>query len=186
MPASNIALAPAILHLIWQVRPAGRPLRLVDVGPGWGKYAVLIREAVDPDADLTGVEAWPPYVTRHRLEHLYNRVLIADILTALDPANPTGRAVASELDRADIVLMVDVIEHLPKAPALQLLHRIPGHIVICTPDQFFENPADLPPPEAHISHWTPEDFHATGRVDHLEIVLGGVLTRLRPRGDPAK
>lgn len=183
MPSSNLAVAPAVLHYLWEVRP-DRPLNVLDVGPGWGKYGVLVREYVDPSAVVRAVEVWDPYITT-RLRAIYDDVLVADVLDALHPETGTGREVLRLLEWADAVLLVDVLEHLPKPEALELLELIPGHVVFSTPRDFFHTDEGLPPPEAHVSHWTVADFEATGRLHGVDAQLlrevGGIVGRLNPR-----
>ena len=196
MPSSNLAVAPAVLHLIWERRPEGRPLQLVDVGPGWGKYGLLVREYVDPSAHLAAVEAWAPYVERHPLRAIYDQVLTVDVLEALnlharrgDPDTHAAATARSALQLADVVLLADVIEHLPKPQALDLLDLIPGWAVISTPRDYFHNGEGLPPTEDHVSHWTLADFAATGRLDYfdqrLHDELGALVVRLKPKAVPA-
>ncbi len=139
------------------------------MGPGWGKYGILLREYVDPDLIVDAVEAWEPYVTR-RLEAAYDEVITADVCSFFEP-----------LADYDLVLMVDVLEHLEKADGLAVIDRIPGWIVICTPAEFFQNPEAVEiPPERHRSLWSVTDFG--DRLEHDASQLGGVLVRLRPKG----
>lgn len=175
MPSSNLLTAPRVVHLVWEVQQrTGRPLRVLDVGPGWGKYERLLREYVEPELYIAAVEAWAPYVERHTLADRYDLVIIGD---ALD--QPDGVLAA-----VDLVLMVDVIEHMPKAEALAFLDRVPGWVVICTPRDHFDNPPELPPTEAHVSHWTPGDFSGMARLDTISYPelssLGALIVRLRP------
>lgn len=181
MPTSNLAVAPAVLHLVYLAledagfpRP-GPPARILDVGPGRGKYGYLIREFVDPDARVDAVEAWEPYITDFGLEHIYETVLAGDVLEL--PFTVLGSY--------DVVLMADVIEHIEKAPALELLDRIPGYVVISTPREFFENPAHLPHTEKHVSHWRLEELKANPRfMDYAANEyrnLGGLLVLLGPK-----
>lgn len=174
MPTSALQIAPTVLHLLWEVRTLDRPLRVLDVGPGRGKYGLLVREYVDPAAEVVAVEAWPPYIDDFGLRNLYADVIAGDVC----------RQPASLFAGFDAVLMVDVIEHIPKTDALQLLDRIPGWVIVATPKHFFENPADLPEPEAHVSHWTLRDFDETGRLDYWDRpifrTLEGIVCRLRP------
>lgn len=182
MPSSNLVVAPAVLHYLWEVRKT--PFRVLDVGPGWGKYGVLIREYVDARAEVRAVEVWDPYVTQ-RLRAIYDDVLTADVLDALHPETGTGREVLRLLEWADTVLLVDVLEHLPKPEAFQLLDLIPGHVVFSTPRDFFDTGPGLPHSEAHVSHWTVSDFEATGRLHGVDVQLldevGGIVGRLNPR-----
>lgn len=174
MPSSNLALAPDVLAMIDQV-----PHRwILDVGPGHGKYAVLCREYLrTPPLEIDAVEAWEPYVEAHALRRLYRTVLVADVAD-LD---------ADELAPFDLVLMVDVLEHLHISEGTDLLERIPGRVVICTPVEFFQNPeADEIPPECHRSLWMEPDFVevARRRGCDLEVCyqnLGGWLVRFGPK-----
>lgn len=172
MPTSNLAVWPQIL---WMVESAKPHRTVLDVGPGHGKAAVLLREYLNqPPGRIDAVEAWSPYVEAFDLDRLYHAVLEAN---ALDLATDV-------LAGYDLVLMVDVIEHMDKGRALELLGRIPGWVVICTPVEFFHNGPDLPPTEEHVSHWTADDWHALDRLDEMHEVLGGWVVRLRPVDKP--
>jgi 2-polyprenyl-3-methyl-5-hydroxy-6-metoxy-1,4-benzoquinol methylase len=178
MPTSNLHVAPYVLEYVHSVQATlalKRPLRLLDVGPGRGKYGYLLREYVDPAMEVDALEAWVPYITDFALGAIYHNVLAGDILEA----SPTLLA------RYDVVLMADIIEHLDKGPALDLLDRLPGYVVVSTPRDFFHNPANLPPTETHRSHWTPDDFTINPRfIDlhaHVLDVYAGLLTLLGPK-----
>lgn len=165
MPTSNLALWPTILNLIETVPHE----RILDVGPGYGKGAQLAREYLNVKPErVDAVEAWPGYVT-DRLQCLYDAVYVQDVRTLSDVA----------LRYYDLVLMVEVLEHLPKEDGFALLDRIPGRVVICTPETFFPNPSHLPPTEKHRSLWAVEDFGDRLEVDASEH--GGVVVRLGPR-----
>lgn len=176
MPSSSLPAAPRVIHLVWEIQQATpRPLRVLDVGPGWGKYERLLREYVEPELYIAAVEAWAPYVDRFGLVDRYDLVIVGD---ALDQP-------AEVLDRFDVILMVDVLEHMPKPEALAFLDRVPGWVIINTPRDHFDNPPDLPPTEAHVSHWTLGEFQALDRFDgHAPTelaTLGALIVRLRPR-----
>lgn len=165
MPSSKLELAPAILNLAWECKPK----RILDIGPGKGKYGLLIREYLNPVETLDCVEAWPPYLAAFPwLYGIYDHVISADV-----------REMRVEgLGFYDVVLMIDVIEHMDKEAGIQLLERIPGWVIVCTPEQFFQNPeADEIPTEKHRSLWSRADFG--NRVDDDRSMLGGVLVRLR-------
>ena len=169
MPTSVLLLAERAVTLAATITPT--PRTVLDVGAGYGKYGVLLREYLDPTPEVWGVEAWPPYVDAHRLAGIYDRLHVGDVLT-LDEA---------VLDACDLVFMGDVIEHLDKVAALDLLARIRGWVVVNTPLAWFDTGPGLPPTEAHRSHWTVDDFAATGRLDRHEQQHGGLLARLAPR-----
>jgi 2-polyprenyl-3-methyl-5-hydroxy-6-metoxy-1,4-benzoquinol methylase len=176
MPTSKLELAPLLLNLVWQVRGNVRsPMRILDVGPGWGKYGVLLHEYVDPDAEIGCVEAEQRYNDHESMGNTYNGPIWECDVLLLDD---------DELARFDVVMMIDVIEHIEKAEALALLDRLPGYVIICTPEAWFQNPeADQGyETERHRSHWTVDDFQRTGRCDYIDVVLGGICCRLRPIG----
>lgn len=168
MPTSALENWPAIIHLVETAEPHRTVL---DVGPGYGKASVLLREYLNVKPErIDAIEAWPGYVTP-RLLDAYDDVVIGSVLD-LD---------AFTLARYDVVLMIDVIEHLPKPEALALLERMPGWVIVCTPRDFFSNGPGHPPTEAHVSHWSVEDYG--DRVESYDLDAlkrGAVLVRLRP------
>jgi 2-polyprenyl-3-methyl-5-hydroxy-6-metoxy-1,4-benzoquinol methylase len=172
MPTSNLAVAPNVLHFIWEVRK--KPFRVLDVGPGHGKYSVLIREYVEPDVHITAIEAWEPYINQFGLECLYDRVVVGDV----------RHQPVDFFDDFDVVLMADVIEHIPKPDAWDVIDRIPGWIVVSTPRDFFHNGYGHPKTEDHVSHWSVDDFRDSKRFDIYDQPilngLGCVLVRLKP------
>jgi hypothetical protein len=172
MPSSNLACAPWVLNLVEQIPQADRR-SVLDVGPGFGKYERLLREYLNNPPDrIDAIEAWPEYVVRHGLDARYDDVMVGNVCEIAQ-----GR-----LDSYDLVLMVDVIEHIDKTAARFLLDRIPGWVVICTPVEFFSNGPGLPPTEEHVSAWGPDDWTALGdRVDQCFEQLGGWFVRLRPK-----
>jgi 2-polyprenyl-3-methyl-5-hydroxy-6-metoxy-1,4-benzoquinol methylase len=169
VPSSNLALAPTVIHLVHIAEPHRTVL---DVGPGRGKYGVLLREYLnEPPEVLDAVEVEPSYVT-NRLKAIYDEVFIDDV------RNFTNL----EFAYYDVVLLVDVIEHLDKDDGLELLRRIPGRVVVCTPEEFFDNGPGLPASEEHRSLWTREDFAAVRTIDVDASALGGIVVSLAPQG----
>lgn len=170
MPTSVLLVAERAITYAGTIAPT--PRTVLDVGPGYGKYGVLLREYLDPTpVRIDAVEAWEPYIVEHRLDGIYNAV-----------ANQPAEAVEAHLIGAyDLVMMGDVIEHIEKEAALDFLDRCRGWVVIATPVEHFDTGPDLPPTEAHVSHWTFADFEATGRLDRHEIAYGAHVVRLAPR-----
>jgi 2-polyprenyl-3-methyl-5-hydroxy-6-metoxy-1,4-benzoquinol methylase len=170
MPSGVLLVAERTITLAGRIEPS--PAHILDVGCGYGKHGVLLREYLDPTPIVDGVEAWEPYVEPHRLRGIYDNLFVGDVLTYTE----------RQLDPYDLVVMGDVIEHLEKAAALDFISRVRGWLVIATPVVHFETDHDLPPTERHVSHWTEEDFAATGRLEHTEQRYGALIVRLRPRG----
>ena len=173
MPTSNLALAPLLLHMVEEVPHA----RILDVGPGYGKYGLLLREYLNEKPEqVDAVEADSTYLRDFPwLWKIYDNVYNLDIL------NWKGHFSERWLPTYDVVFMVEVIEHMDKQAALELIDQIPGRIVICTPEKFFHQHVDGHPWERHVSHWTRADFE--GRAERLDLYLGGVVARLGPKGD---
>jgi 2-polyprenyl-3-methyl-5-hydroxy-6-metoxy-1,4-benzoquinol methylase len=169
MPSGVLLVAERTITLAGTIQP--NPRRVLDVGAGYGKHGVLLREYLDPTPVVDGVEAWEPYVDAHRLRGIYDNLYVRDILTFT----------AEELAVYDMIVMGDVIEHMEKQDALDLLARAPGAwFVIATPVEFFNTDPSLPPTERHLSPWTYSDFAATQRVHHYEERYGAVIVRLSP------
>lgn len=194
MPTSLLDQVGYVVNLVEQI-PAAERRTVLEVGPGCGTYGVLLRGYLnDPPDRIDAVEVWRPYVDRFNLRGIYGRVWRADVTDAVwrDLGGTTGVLRAGEggnfsgpklLAEYDVVVMGDVIEHIEKPAALDLLDRIPGRVVICTPvddvpcsGEGYENPA-----EAHVSHWTMRDWHRQGHKRIVETCFernAGWLVRL--------
>jgi len=168
MPTGHLWVAARHVEFAIEITPP--PLRVLDIGCGFGKYGVLLREYISTHPQIDGCEAWEGYVEPMRLRGIYSELHVCDALDL-----PT-----EVLDRYDLINMGDVIEHMRKKPALEFLTRCKGHVLINTPVDFFHNPADLPHTEEHVSHWTLADFQSTGRLIRHEEYLGGHLALLGP------
>lgn len=168
MPTGVLLAAERAVTMAGTITPT--PKLVLDVGCGYGKYGVLLREYLDPTPQVHGVEMWVPYVGDHRLAGIYDMLMVGDAL----------ELPADKLAQYDMVMMGDVIEHMEKDAALQFLSRCTGWVVIATPVIFFETHGDLPPTEAHVSHWDRTDFESTGRLEHYEEMYGCIIARLRP------
>lgn len=173
MPTSNLHLAPYIISDAGQSPPRDRPKRVLDIGPGFGKYGVLIREYwnTKPEA-LDALEAWEPYVTP-MMKAIYDEVIIGR-------AEEQGQSFFSKYD---LILMIDVLEHIEKEAALDMLWRMKNRVLICTPRDWFES-VDYPPTEKHVSHWTKAEFRDEAKLGRKAEILyverGGIVCRLGP------
>jgi SAM-dependent methyltransferase len=164
MPTSNLWLAPTVLW--WVQQTAAR--RVLDFGPGHGKYGVLLKEYAGVSV-VDAVEMWEPYVDAFNLKGIYDGVFIGNGLTLPDET----------LAYYDCVLMGDVIEHLHKPEALAFIDRFPGWVVICTPIEWMQQTHEVPT-EVHVSLWTVHDFPA-GWVETWTVERGGLLVRIKPK-----
>lgn len=169
MPTGILLVAERAVTIAAQIAPT--PRRILDVGCGFGKYGVLLREYLTPTPRVDGIELWEPYVEPHRLRGIYEQLHVGDAL----------HLPRKTLDDYDMVMMGDVIEHMDKQSALAFLGRVRGAVVVATPVVFFQAGNDeLPPTECHVSHWSRADFEGTGRLDHYEESYGAIIARLSP------
>lgn len=82
---------------------------VLDVGAGSGTYSDLFR-VVRPLASWTALEVHEPYVTQFQLKTRYDDVIVQDV-----------RSVGFPPATYDVVLLGDVLEHLYRPDALDLL-----------------------------------------------------------------
>lgn len=141
---------------------------ILDVGCGEGTYAKLL----GPKHKYIGVDIWMPYKQMWKLDSLYEEVVIGDIywidMTLFVPYS------------IDCVIFGDVLEHLPKAQALQVLDLaidIFPHVVVSLP--LSDTPGEIRPAkvhydnpfEAHLSAWTKDEMDSL--YDWDKIVHAG-------------
>jgi len=175
----------AIPYVMDHVRTEA-PKSILDVGVGFGKYGVLCRELLDVSngryhrdewqVRIDGVEAYAGY--RNPIyDHVYDSVFYQDI-----------RELACKLPVYDVVLLVDVIEHMSKQEGLSLVNELLQHtrkaLLISTP--LYPAPqgdAEQNCYERHCSRWTPLDFRAFDFSYHVVPVGdgGAQVFKLYPR-----
>lgn len=177
MASSFINQIPAIIHLVQKLKAE----KILDIGKGFGKYGFLIHEyagvdntkklnpskslkeqsailidAVEVDADLM-----LPHLTQ-----LYTKIYFEDIIQLY-----------KTLPSYDLILMIDIIEHINKAKAIQLLKHLlmmGNKIIIATPIEFFEQNLYESEFEHHVSHWTKKDFIKLGYLNVQYFDSGAV------------
>jgi len=111
------------------------PKHVLDVGAGFGKWGLLAREYLDiwknrytPSQwklKLDGVEAWPAYITPLH-QYIYSNLIIKPI----QEVTPSWY---------DMIIFGDILEHLEKEAAIDLLHRWEKYcryMLISTPNGF--------------------------------------------------
>lgn len=143
MPTSQHWQIPYVLQVIAEERP----VTLLDVGAGYGKYGALAREYAEP-ARVDAVDATPPKLPG------YDHVYLGDL-------RDLARVLPSDAPRYDLALFVDVIEHFDKPEGhrvLAELTRLARRVLVATPLGF--RPQEIPgmPYETHRSGWWPWDF----------------------------
>lgn len=170
MPIGSHVLVSHVVQGLVERRPA----KVLDLGIGFGFYGAAVRQWLDfgilPGAgtELVGVEAWAEY--RSPLWELYDRIYCQPIPDFLD----------ANTEVFDAILLLDVIEHFPKAegdrliPALKSRTAPNGQLVIGTPAIFHPQGDYMGNPfERHHSLWSEDDF----RRQEFEILLNGTPDR---------
>ena len=125
------------------------------MGCGKGSLGLLLRQAPGGlRAHLTGAEIFQPNIDFVRRFNLYDEILEGDI-TQQD-----------EWPEFDVVVACEILEHLPRDAAEQLLGRLEGQaqtVIVSTPNgRDLRGPIGGNPAEAHLSVWTVADFKTRG------------------------
>ena len=157
MPTSWYHVIPRILARVLVEHPAS----VLDVGVGFGKYGLLLRETLEVVNEryqksswkirIDGVEAFDGY--RNPIhDYIYDHIEYKSIEEAL-PA----------LGRYDVILLIDVLEHFEKQTGRDMLKALLAHtnkaLIISTPiipakqEEYQGNTY-----EAHVSRWNIADF----------------------------
>lgn len=146
------------------------PKKILDVGTGFGKFSVLIREAIlsgraerekdmlpMDDLIINCAEEAPYFYNKPCHQQLYNNHWHDDVMKM-----PTEL-----VNDHDLVLIIDVLEHWEKELAKKWLSQITTKVLFSTPKRvhfFKEKYYDA---RNHISQWTEEDFkEANNWEDH--------------------
>lgn len=177
MASSFSSQIPSIIHLITKVNPSS----VLDIGKGFGKYGFLIHEYVGIDnkkkidhtltlsqlssIKIEAVEVDEDLMLPH-LKDLYNNIYFGDV-----------RKIYATLPKYDLVLMIDIIEHISKDDAKAILKHFLSNgskMIIATPRKFFQQELYESEYENHISHWTANDFREFGYTDSQYFDAGAV------------
>lgn len=153
MPSSYPENIPQVIKILQEYSPE----RILDIGPGRGKYGLMAKEYLGEDTLVNAIEVFPQYIDE-RLRSIYDTVFQEN---ALD---------YREEDYYDLVMVIDVIEHWAMDDAYELIdHLLESgcNVLVVTPR------ADLPQGavngnewEKHISDW--HTGHIEGRYNFKE------------------
>jgi hypothetical protein len=146
------------------------PMRVLDVGIGFGRWGMLVREFCEEwkgrqyrenwRVHLEGIEAFPKNVEEYH--HLfYDWIHIGDAAQVLGGLGQDW----------DLVVFGDVLEHWPKDVARRALERaldMARYVLVNIPlgERWERGPMNGNPYEAHLSAWTLDEFLALRPVRH--------------------
>jgi hypothetical protein len=166
MPTSDFNQIGRVLGFCVRLKPRS----VLDVGMGFGKYGVLLREYLEVQegrfnkehwrVTIAGIEVFPAY--ENPIWHVaYDWFKVGD-----------ANALVPELPPFDLILLVDVIEHFEKDRGRALLNACMEKgkfVLVATPDplgaqgEAFGNPA-----EKHRAQWNPVDFRPFCKIARRE------------------
>jgi hypothetical protein len=138
---------------VLRILHAHRPIhRALDVGAGLGFYAQFRRAG----QHWTAVDIWGPFVQAYELEKKYDRVIIGD-MRFMDWRHFTP---------LDLVICGDVLEHMTKPDAIQLLRQALSNarvVLVSIPIVFSDQHEILGNPfEKHVKpDWSNEECMAS-------------------------
>lgn len=142
-------------------RLAGRPecKSAVDIGCGDRSFISRFR----PRIKTVGLDAFEGAIERSKQLDLHDGYILANVIET-----PLERLLEMNGgERFDIVVLSDVIEHLPKAMGLDLLQKCEAltskFIILQTPNGFVEQGPEFGNIyQRHLSGWFPHDFAGLG------------------------
>jgi predicted TPR repeat methyltransferase len=129
--------------------------RVLDIGAGSGTYAKMLKvhHKVLNSANWTGVEVWTPYIEKYNLNDLYDRIV-----------NQDARLLNwQELGEFDIAFAGDVLEHMTKEEAVDLVEKTLTNcknLVISIPTMIYHQGA---------AHGNPYEEHVKPDWSHEEV-----------------
>lgn len=157
MPSSHHYQLNEIIDLIIRTNP----MKILDIGVGFGKYGFLSREYLELwngnesynnwQRQIDGIEAFEEYITPAHT-YIYNQIFIGDALQVLPGIQ----------GKYDLILLIDVLEHFSFEDGARILEecrRISANILISVPkvvspqDEVFGNPY-----EVHKYPWSKKEL----------------------------
>ena len=180
MPGSNATGIEYVCH--WLVnRPIGEIKRVLDVGPGFGKWGFLcrlylqhykkiiskvnypnFRERLNIDA----IEIYPHYLQDLQAQ-IYNQVFQGDM-----------REIINSVDPYDLIICGDVLEHINYGEGIKFLEaarRKAKYVLIIMPTKFFAGEANVGNEhEKHQHVWIENEWPDSPQrvvLHHTQIVL---------------
>lgn len=165
MPFSGPQFDEAFRVLVETVQPH----TVFEVGPGNGKYARIIRGMVDSPhpVQIHAVELEPSYIDRFHLHDFYDQINIGRGSMVMQQENAADLA-------WDLVVLGDVLEHMPKSEGVDLLHYFVYRakwLWLRWPVRYVQGAWEGFESEAHVSVWGKLDLELL-RADYVTLEKG--------------
>lgn len=101
---------------------SAKPSSVLDIGPGFGKYGVLLRERLDVrynrydrkdwKVQIDAVEIYTPYITKLH-KYIYSNIYTGNIINVI-----------GKLQNYDLIMFIDGLEHLDKEDGIELCKKM--------------------------------------------------------------
>lgn len=158
MPSCRPEVIPEIVYRVMSMKPK----TILDVGAGCGKWGVLCNEYLrywcDTIPIIDGIEVFRGYESP--VHSIYGEIIYDNVMNQLD-----------RVGKYELVLAVDIIEHLTREDGLKFMGAIKGRYIISTPNYWNpQGPCFGNVHETHVSRWQPEDFENRTVVNGKYIV----------------
>ena len=171
MPTSWYQAIPSILDQVQKENPKS----ILDVGVGFGKYGLMVREVLELPyerynknqwiVNIEGIEAFEEY--RNPIhDYIYNKIHYGEVTQVID-----------NLPKYDCILLIDVLEHFEKEEGKKVIDQLIAHtnksLIISTPrypskqEEYLGNRY-----EEHKSKWSIIDF-IDYDFSYQEVLIGG-------------
>ena len=129
---------------------------ILDIGCGRGIVGAIVKIYRDPPK-LVGLDIYDPYISFCRNLGIYSAIVKHNLQAFPYPF---------QRNEFDVVIGLEVIEHLPKSLTSRMLcelERIAPRVIISTPNFFFKQPLyDDDPFQNHLSRLSIQDFKVRG------------------------
>ena len=164
MPSCRPDVISGVLYKVMDIKPG----TILDVGVGHGKWSILCDEYLRYWTNLVpkidGVEIFENY--KSPAYGVYNEIFNCDVMSLVEK---------EKIQNYDMVLIIDVIEHLSKENGFKLLEKCNKYIV-STPNYWLPQGSSFGNDhEKHISKWDGQDFENHTIVQNVvggEHILG--------------
>lgn len=154
------------------------PNSILDIGVGFGKYGVLCREYLelwDGREDyhkfirrIDGIEAFKNYLTPLH-DFIYNNVYVGDALHLVDKLK----------HNYDLVLVIDVLEHLNKSEGKVLINKLLKEhksVLIVVPKNIGDQKESFNNPyEMHKGQWKKGELRQLGHSFFVQDTLSYIV-----------
>jgi len=174
MPISSVDNIPLILNKVRRLNKVKQFKSILDVGIGFGRYGMLLRECLDIRFNRYNKEEWQTII--HGIDVYTNYInpihkYIYDDITI-------GNIIQLSIGLYDIILLIDVLEHMKEEQGSRVIKKLNENstqLFICSfPTKLVEgaNSEWANPAEQHLSLWTEKKLsNLIGPVEALSETL---------------